>query len=51
MTSPRFDVARNSNKDVWEMFDILENYIEVDDEEEEAASGAPRTFISLPLAS
>lgn len=28
-----YDVAANSNKDLWEIFDILENYIEVEDEE------------------
>lgn len=41
-----YDVAMNSNKDLWELFDILENYIEVEDEEPE-----PRTFIGLPLVS
>ena len=39
-------VAENSNKDLWEIFDILENYIEVEDEE----PPPPRTFIGLPLA-
>ena len=42
-----YDVQANSNKDLWEIFDILENYIEVEDEE----PPAPRTFIGLPLAS
>ncbi len=42
-----YDVFANTNKDLWEIFDILENYIEVEDEESEA--GPPRTFIGLPL--
>ncbi len=44
-----FDVLANTNKDLWEIFDILENYIEVEDEEIEDAP--PRTFIGLPLVS
>ncbi len=44
-----FDVSANTNKDLWEIFDILENYIEVEDEEPEEI--APRTFIGLPLVS
>ena len=43
-----YDVQMNSNRDLWELFDILENYIEVEDEDDEAET--PRTFISLPLA-
>jgi hypothetical protein len=43
-----YDVLGNTNKDLWEIFDILENYIEVEDEEPPAA---PRTFIGLPLVS
>lgn len=43
-----FDLTQNTNKDVWEMFDLLENYIEVEDDEDELP--APRTFIGLPLA-
>ncbi len=44
-----FDLTANSNKDVWELFDILENYIEVDDEDIEAPPA--RAFVSLPLIS
>lgn len=43
-----FDVRHNSNRDLWELFDILENYIEVEDDEAEPET--PRTFIGLPLA-
>lgn len=43
-----FDLMQNTNKDVWEMFDLLENYIEVDDDDD-APIPAPRTFIGLPL--
>ncbi len=42
-----FDVLANTNKDLWEIFDILENYIEVEDEEPD--DSPPRTFIGLPL--
>ncbi len=42
-----YDIPMNSNKDLWEMFDILENYIEVEDDPEPTQ---PRTFIGLPLA-
>lgn len=42
-----YDVFLNTNKDLWELFDILDNYIEVEDEEP-----PPRgTFIGLPLVS
>jgi hypothetical protein len=47
--SANYDVAMNSNRDLWEMFDILENYIEVVDEEP-LADEPRRTFIGLPLA-
>ncbi len=42
-----YDVQFNSNKDLWELFDILDNYIEVEDEEPDEPK---RTFIGLPLA-
>ncbi len=42
-----YDVFANTNKDLFELFDILDNYIEVEDEEL-----PPRgTFIGLPLVS
>ena len=42
-----FDVFANTNKDLFELFDILDNYIEIEDEEP-----LPRgTFIGLPLVS
>ena len=44
-----YDVFANTNKDLWEIFDILENYIEVEDEEPD--DSPPRTFIGLPLVS
>jgi len=44
-----FDVFANTNKDLFELFDILDNYIEVEDEE--PGDGPPRTFIGLPLVS
>ncbi len=44
-----YDVFHNTNKDLWELFDILDNYIEVEDDDEEPP---PRkTFIGLPLVS
>lgn len=43
-----YDVAGNTNRDLWDIFDILENYIEVEDEP--FAEEPPRTFIGLPLA-
>lgn len=42
-----YDIAGNSNQDLWDIFDILENYIEVEDE---LYADPPRTFIGLPLA-
>ncbi len=44
-----YDVFANTNKDLFELFDILENYIEVEDEE--PGDSPPRTFIGLPLIS
>jgi len=44
-----YDVFANTNKDLFELFDILDNYIEVEDEE--PGDSPPRTFISLPLVS
>jgi len=44
-----FDVLANTNKDLFELFDILDNYIEVEDEE--PGDRPPRTFIGLPLIS
>jgi hypothetical protein len=43
-----YDAQANSNRDLWDLFDILENYIEVEDEE--PLSDTRRTFIGLPLA-
>ncbi len=40
-----YEVTENSNRDLWDLFDILENYIEVEDE----PADEERTFISLPL--
>lgn len=45
-----YDVFLNSNRDLWELFDILENYIEVEDDEDDLPLTPPRTFINLPLA-
>lgn len=44
-----YDIFANTNKDLFELFDILDNYIEVEDEE--PGDSPPRTFISLPLVS
>lgn len=44
-----FDVFGNTNKDLFELFDILDNYIEVEDED--PGDSPPRTFIGLPLVS
>lgn len=44
-----FDVFANTNKDLFELFDILDNYIEVDDDDPD--DNPPRTFIGLPLIS
>ncbi len=43
-----YDVFLNTNKDLFELFDILDNYIEVD---EDAAPPVPRTYIGLPMTS
>lgn len=43
-----YDIPGNSNQDLWDIFDILENYIEVEDES--YADEPPRIFIGLPLA-
>ena len=40
-------VTDNSNKDLWELFHMLESHIEV--EEEEWDEEPPKTFIGLPL--
>lgn len=47
--------SHNSNRDLWHIFHLLENYIEVDESEydeefEDAAAAPPRAFIRLPLA-
>ncbi len=43
-----YDISGNSNRDLWELFHMLESHIEVEDEEFE--EDAPRkTFIGLPL--
>jgi hypothetical protein len=44
-----YEVLRNSNKDLFDLFDLLVNYIEFEVEEPEPP--APRTFIGLPMAS
>lgn len=43
-----YDVFLNTNKDLFELFDILDNYIEVDDDD---APPEPRTYIGLPMSS
>ena len=43
-----YEIFANTNKDLWELFDILDNYIEVDDEMDRLP---PRAFIRLPLVS
>ncbi len=43
-----YDVPGNTNRDLWDIFDILENYIDIEDAE--LATEPPRTFIGLPLA-
>ncbi len=46
-----FDLQSNTNKDLWELFDILDNYIEVEEEDWEDEPPAARgRFIGLPLA-
>ncbi len=42
-----YDVFLNTNKDLFELFDILDNYIEVDEDD---APPEPRTFIGLPMS-
>lgn len=44
-----YDVFANTNKDLFELFDILDNYIEIEDED--PGDAPPRTFIPLPLMS
>ena len=43
-----YDVFLNTNKDLFELFDILDNYIEVEDDD---APPEPRTYIGLPMSS
>ncbi len=43
-----YDVFLNTNKDLFELFDILDNYIEVDDDDD--VPPEPRTFIGLPMS-
>ncbi len=43
-----YDVFLNTNKDLFELFDILDNYIEVDEDD---APPEPRTYIGLPMSS
>ena len=43
-----YDVFLNTNKDLFELFDILDNYIEI---EEDDAPPEPRTYIGLPMSS
>lgn len=42
-----YAVADNSNKDLWELFHMLESHIEVPDEDFDEVP--PKTFIGLPL--
>ncbi len=42
-----YDVFLNTNEDLFELFDILDNYIEVDDD----GPPEPRTYIGLPMSS
>jgi hypothetical protein len=44
-----YAVLENSNRDLWDLFDILENYIEVEDED--FLEEPRKTFIGLPLIS
>lgn len=43
-----YDVFLNTNKDLFELFDILDNYIEIDEDD---APPEPRTYIGLPMSS
>ena len=43
-----YDVFLNTNKDLFELFDILDNYIEIEDDD---APPEPRTYIGLPMSS
>jgi hypothetical protein len=43
-----YDVFANTNKDLFELFDILDNYIEIEDDD---VPPEPRTFIGLPMSS
>lgn len=43
-----YDVSANTNQDLFDLFTMLQSYIEVEDDDEEEAL-PPRTFIGLPL--
>jgi len=43
-----YDVLANTNRDLFDLFTMLQSYIEVEDDAEEEAL-PPRTFIGLPL--
>ncbi len=43
-----YDVLANTNRDLFDLFTMLQSYIEVEDDDEEDAL-PPRTFIGLPL--
>ncbi len=43
-----YDVLANTNQDLFDLFTMLQSYIEVEDDDEEEAL-PPRTFIGLPL--
>lgn len=42
-----YNILGNSNRDLFDLFDILENYIEVEDDTGD--DPPPKTFIGLPL--
>lgn len=43
-----YDVSANTNRDLFDLFTMLQSYIEVEDDDEEDTL-PPRTFIGLPL--
>lgn len=43
-----YDVLANTNRDLFDLFTMLQSYIEVEDDDDEDDT-PPRTFIGLPL--
>jgi hypothetical protein len=45
-----FDVAANSNRDLFDLFEMLHPYLEIEDDDFEDEDATPPRFIGLPMA-